>query len=208
LPEFGSLKEINNAENPLTKELLPPKDHLGETVDTNIISFKQLLTHSSGLPAWRSIYKECGPVPPVVCAQEDILERQRKTLELVKNYDMYYIPDQDYIYRFEAYQQLHNLRSDIGLIWLGFALSKCANEALISDVIQKFVLDPLDIHARYVPLIGGKIAKEKIAPTEFDAWRNRRVWGEVHDENTAGMGGISAHAGLFGTAEDLCKLGK
>ncbi len=33
------------------------------------------------------------------------------------------------------------------------------------------------------------------------------MWGEVHDENTAGMGGISSHAGLFGTAHDLCKLG-
>lgn len=47
-----------------------------------------------------------------------------------------------------------------------------------------------------------------IAPTEVCVWRNRRCHGEVHDENAAGMGGISAHAGLFGTAEDVCKLGE
>lgn len=30
--------------------------------------------------------------------------------------------------------------------------------------------------------------------------------GEVHDENAAAMGGVSSHAGLFGTAKDVAKL--
>jgi CubicO group peptidase (beta-lactamase class C family) len=40
----------------------------------------------------------------------------------------------------------------------------------------------------------------RTAPTEFDPWRNRLLTGEVHDENAAGLGGVAAHAGLFGTA--------
>jgi CubicO group peptidase (beta-lactamase class C family) len=32
-------------------------------------------------------------------------------------------------------------------------------------------------------------------------WRGRLLRGEVHDENAAVMGGVSSHAGLFGTAE-------
>ena len=43
----------------------------------------------------------------------------------------------------------------------------------------------------------------RIAPTEMDPWRKRLLRGEVHDENACAMGGVAAHAGLFGTAPDL-----
>jgi len=45
------------------------------------------------------------------------------------------------------------------------------------------------------------IEQTRIAPTEFDPWRNRQLQGEVHDENAAALGGVAGHAGLFGTAE-------
>lgn len=34
-------------------------------------------------------------------------------------------------------------------------------------------------------------------------WRRYLIWGEVHDSNAHAMGGVSGHAGLFGTADDL-----
>ena len=34
-------------------------------------------------------------------------------------------------------------------------------------------------------------------------WRRYLIWGEVHDSNAHAMGGVSGHAGLFGTAGDL-----
>ena len=37
----------------------------------------------------------------------------------------------------------------------------------------------------------------------MDPWRGRVLRGEVHDENAALMDGVSGHAGLFGSAEDL-----
>jgi CubicO group peptidase (beta-lactamase class C family) len=40
----------------------------------------------------------------------------------------------------------------------------------------------------------------RIAATENDPWRGRLLQGEVHDENTAALGGVAGHAGLFGTA--------
>jgi CubicO group peptidase (beta-lactamase class C family) len=43
----------------------------------------------------------------------------------------------------------------------------------------------------------------RIAPTELDPWRGRVLRGEVHDENAAVLDGVSGHAGLFGSAEDL-----
>ncbi len=47
----------------------------------------------------------------------------------------------------------------------------------------------------------------RIAPTEYDSlFRHAVVHGTVHDENAAMLGGVSGHAGLFGTANDLAKL--
>ena len=46
----------------------------------------------------------------------------------------------------------------------------------------------------------------QIAPTELDTvYRHRLMQGEVHDENTYLMGGVSGHAGVFSTAEDIAK---
>ena len=42
--------------------------------------------------------------------------------------------------------------------------------------------------------------RARTAPTEFDAWRGRLLVGEVHDDNCWALGGVSGHAGLFGTA--------
>jgi CubicO group peptidase (beta-lactamase class C family) len=46
-----------------------------------------------------------------------------------------------------------------------------------------------------------------IAPTEYDnSWRNKLVWGEVHDETALLLNGVAGHAGLFSTAKDLSNL--
>ena len=47
----------------------------------------------------------------------------------------------------------------------------------------------------------------RLVPTEYDSlFRKTLVWGRVHDEGAAMLGGLSGHAGLFGTANDLIKL--
>ncbi len=60
----------------------------------------------------------------------------------------------------------------------------------------RMVFNPL----RYFP-------KNQIIPTEFDSlFRHQLVWGYVHDEGAAMLGGVSGHAGLFANADDLAKL--
>ena len=39
--------------------------------------------------------------------------------------------------------------------------------------------------------------KRRIAATENCPWRDRVLWGEVHDPNASVMGGVAGHAGLF-----------
>jgi CubicO group peptidase (beta-lactamase class C family) len=47
----------------------------------------------------------------------------------------------------------------------------------------------------------------RIIPTEYDSlFRKQQLVGSVHDETSAMLGGISGHAGLFATANDLMKL--
>ena len=47
----------------------------------------------------------------------------------------------------------------------------------------------------------------RIAPTEYDSlFRKTLIWGRVHDEGAAMLDGLSGHAGLFGSANDLMKV--
>ncbi|MBB6099823.1 CubicO group peptidase (beta-lactamase class C family) [Deinobacterium chartae] len=41
--------------------------------------------------------------------------------------------------------------------------------------------------------------------TERCPWRGRILQGEVHDENASALGGVSGHAGAFGTLEDVVR---
>lgn len=52
-----------------------------------------------------------------------------------------------------------------------------------------------------------KYPSGRIVPTEYDSlFRKQQLQGTVHDEGAAMLGGISGHAGLFATANDLMKL--
>src|SRR5690606_3860716 len=60
----------------------------------------------------------------------------------------------------------------------------------------------------YNPVRGG-LDRNLTVPTEIDeGWRKRRPWGEVHDENAGGLGGVAGHAGLFGAARDVAAFGQ
>ena len=49
---------------------------------------------------------------------------------------------------------------------------------------------------------------KRVAPTELDHWRGRLLVGEVHDENCYALGGVSGHAGLFGTSTAVGKFAR
>src|SRR5207302_9090234 len=53
---------------------------------------------------------------------------------------------------------------------------------------------------------GPRPAEECAATEEDTEWRRKRLRGEVHDENAYAMGGVSGHAGLFGSAADVASL--
>lgn len=95
--------------------------------------------------------------------------------------------------------------SDLGFVLLMAVVEKASGEPFAAFV-QREVLDPLRMTgARFVPTDGAPFAEA--APTEDDPQRGGVVRGFVHDENAFAMGGVSGHAGLFATADDVMKLG-
>ncbi|GAB3910255.1 hypothetical protein GCM10028826_18550 [Mucilaginibacter boryungensis] len=59
--------------------------------------------------------------------------------------------------------------------------------------------------AGFLPL--NRFPKDRIIPTEYDAtFRKQLLIGYVHDQGAGMMGGVSGHAGLFASANDLAIL--
>ena len=197
LPDFAGPRYIGPVEDPITKEPMPPpepwRNHTS-AVSATVVTFRHLLTHTSGLPAWRNLYSICGSAPlrPNSTHRAELLRRQRVGLAAICGFNFAYPPGQSYIH------------SDIGMILLGNALTACAGDPTIAETLRNWVLRPLGLTSHFNP---SSVFVDRVAPTEFCAWRQRRLHGEVQDENAAGLGGIAGHAGLFGTATDLCRLG-
>ena len=75
LPEFGRMRAIGPTEDPQTKALLAADPaFVGQQIDARTVTFWHLLTHTSGLSAWRSLYREGAaggevPLPHLVAAE-------------------------------------------------------------------------------------------------------------------------------------------
>jgi CubicO group peptidase (beta-lactamase class C family) len=87
-----------------------------------------------------------------------------------------------------------SIYSDPGFMLLGFVLEQIDGAGLD----RQFA--PLQASLGEIGFLPADHLRARIAPTEQDPWRGRLLVGEVHDENAAALGGVAAHAGLFGTA--------
>lgn len=179
----------------------PVPVHLPESPHHNV-TIRHLLTHTSGLPAWIPFYLRT--------MGGDAIVRGAAATPLTAQ------PGAQVTY------------SDIGFVLLGEIVRRTFDAPL--DVLAKRrVYQPLEMaHTRYRPVhapgtAGGGEELRAIAPTEDGTaveqhmtqdpqwaeagrrhtWRRYLIWGEVHDSNAHAMGGVSGHAGLFGTAGDL-----
>lgn len=97
--------------------------------------------------------------------------------------------------------------SDLGFMMFKQLAERGLNQPL-EDFLQQNFYEPLGAYSLgYTPL--SRFSEAMIAPTELDTlFRGGLLIGTVHDERAAMLGGVSGHAGLFGTANDLSKLGQ
>lgn len=157
------------------------------------ISFLDLLSHSSGLPAWRKFYLEYPLDPDPETARrtgDEVLGQLLQT-------------------KLEGAPGKRHCYSDLGFLLLKSVLEALFPEARLEDLARERIFLPLDMkNTTYVSLFRGDSRLEEAVVTEFCPLRSRLIRGEVHDENTNIIGGVSTHAGVFSTALDLLRFGQ
>ncbi len=157
------------------------------------IRVRHLATHTSGLPAWRPLY-----------ASGLGAAAYRRALPALEPESA---PGAAVVY------------SDLGTLVFGEVLETVLSETL-DRAFSREVATPAGSRAAFGPLPDAG----KAMPTErgnrfeaelcekmgirFAGFREGVIRGEVHDGNAWGRGGVAAHAGLFGTAEDVWKLAR
>lgn len=139
------------------------------------VTVRQLLAHSSGLPAYEKLFLRAR-------TRDDLL-REAFSVPLKND------------------PGTHAEYSDIGFILLGIALERIAEERL-DRFCQREIFGPLGmLETAFNPPASWK---SRIPPTADDrTFRKRIIQGEVQDENASVMGGVAGHAGVFSTASDL-----
>lgn len=143
---------------------------------------QNLLTHSSGLVWWKPFYKEINLNENVMQRWQQV-KKEIASLPLEKNENSVY--------------------SDVGFLLLAFLLEEMYERPLLEIwnlMREKFYSGTtLDFHPGNIPYHRLNL----YAPSEECSWRKKLIRGEVHDENAWALGGVSTHAGLFGSIDDI-----
>jgi CubicO group peptidase (beta-lactamase class C family) len=157
------------------------------------ITLLDLLTHRSGLPAWKPLYLHASDRAGCVAwLREQPLEQE---------------PGAAVVY------------SDPGYLLLGLALERAGGDSL-DRLFGRRVAGPLNLRdlvfrpdgalrRRTAATEAGNRKERLLAGPEgdrYNGWRTDVAWGEVHDLNARLLGGVSAHAGLFGTARAVFRV--
>ncbi len=161
------------------------------------ITVRMLLDHSSGLAAWRPYY-EAGAL-----ARGDIRPATVEGREAVRRMVAAEAP--------EAPPGSRSVYSDLGFILLDWLLER-VNGQPVDALFSAWLADPLGLGSLFFvdlksPARAARARQgREFAATERCPWRGRTLVGEVHDDNAYAMGGVSGHAGLFGTIQDVAAL--
>lgn len=163
--------------------------------DKRRITLRQLLTHTSGLPAWRPLYITTGG------------ERARALQSIASE-------------PLEAAPGTHVRYSDLGFITLGLLLERMAN-APLAEIARREIFEPLKLEHTFMnPAralqasmaaceMGNHYERQMCAEMQGNVavnWREHLIWGEVHDGNAYFLGGAAGHAGLFSTARETLRI--
>jgi CubicO group peptidase (beta-lactamase class C family) len=143
------------------------------------ITIKQLMTHTSGLPA--------DPSPPL-WQYPDLPSRIHAILDVTPQF----AAGSTYLY------------SDLNMMTLQLVLQAITGRTL-DVLVRDGITAPLGMHdTMYNPPAS---LKPRIAAEEYELVPDRGlVWGQVHDENAWALGGVAGHAGVFSTVGDIAIL--
>ncbi len=149
------------------------------------ITVRQLLEHSSGLPAHKPYFRRLFATPE---------EHRKETL-------FRYIMEEP----LESPPGRETVYSDLGFILLGYIIERKAGAnmgSLAERFYRKHGVRELLFNPAKKPVLSGA----KFAATGFAPETNKLLAGVVHDDNARASGGTAGHAGLFGTAPGVAGL--
>ncbi len=146
------------------------------------VRIQDLMTHSSGLPWWMPFYKD-------INLDQSVSDRWKQLQGMIEN--------------IEVEQKDVSTYSDVGILTLAFVLEELYQMPLFeiwNRTKDRFYAGTtLNFHPDHQPVYRQNL----YAPTEECPWRKRVLQGEVHDENCWALGGVTTHAGLFGSMDDM-----
>lgn len=166
-----------------------------DRTDKQDITVRQLLTHTSGLPAWQPLY---------ILAEGD----RDRAVGAIASLQLEHKPGTHVVY------------SDLSFILLGFLLERMTGNRL-SQLARQEIIDALKLERTFFNPekamqtgiaaceIGNAYEREMWSDSGGSAyrdWRQDLIWGEVHDGNAHFLGGAAGHAGLFSTARETSVL--
>lgn len=171
-------------------ELLPAFGGRGKEA----ITLRHLLTHSSGLRPWRAYFADLRERE--LRKGEQLLGTEagrRAVIDRILRSSVVHDPGEASVY------------GDLDFIVLG-ALVEAVGEERLDRFCERRIYAPLGLertHFNPLPFTGDRT---RYAASEQCSWREKVLWGEVHDPNAWAMGGVAGHAGLFAPAGDVMRF--
>lgn len=155
--------------------------------DKQLITVRQLLSHSSGLISYKPYFQSFAP--------EITKENKEVLIKQILLDQLEYEPESDCRY------------SDPGFILLGHIVELLSGNTL-HVIFNERITTPLGLTNSifYLPITESTINTKMFAATEECQWRGRIMRAEVHDEHCWLMDGVCGHAGLFGNVEGVVSL--
>lgn len=176
-----------------------------DTLPKSAVTIRHLLTHTAGLIEWYPLFYRSS--------------KRQTTYDVIHALPLKYPVGQRRSY------------SDLGFMMLGEIVEKVSGLPL-DEFEKKNIFIPLGMtHTMYKPLKNGRTTNfaatslgnpyekrmvydsslgftvKEIDPTSWNGWRNYVLKGEVNDGNAwYALQGVSGHAGLFSTVDDVQKL--
>ncbi len=188
------------------------------------VTFRQLLNHTSGLPAWKPYYEsviprgterqgpppsfrrkpesrgEAGVVatPPrkMADARAEAAAFRRHCLDRLHGEELLAQPGEKHLY------------SDLGFILLGEAVERLSGKPL-DRFCRDEIFAPMGLTSTFFVDLSATAPEPRpgagraVAATEDCPRRGKILCGEVHDDNAYAIGGVAGHAGLFSSAPDI-----
>jgi beta-glucosidase-like glycosyl hydrolase/CubicO group peptidase (beta-lactamase class C family) len=172
------------------------------------LTMAEILTHQAGLKAWIPYWKET--VKKTGEFKRNIYDSEYSVKYPLEVAGGLFISNK---YKKKIFTEIKKspltekkyLYSDLGFIVIPDIIEKMAGEKWY-DFVTNTIYHKIGAYdIGFNPWL--RYPLSRIVPTEYDSlFRKQLLHGTVHDEGAAMLGGISGHAGLFATANDLMKL--